>query len=294
MTSPHPHGSARTPVRNSGRESQDTASFPNPVDIGERPGSRARAPSIASTRVTDFGDGDGEREGAAMGGASPRRLPQSLIGRVHGLTGPAGEPGLPPSRPSSATTAKSGAGRRTHGSYAGSTGAASFRPATSNSRTHVPSLTSQAFFHPMSSQRLQAQRGQRPMSYMGATPPIAQETPAQADTRATGNRTSNGSGHNIRGSGPGFLGLTHEEQRPTTRGTDVTTHDMPDRGTGNTSPNGAETLRSMGESEHPLSGLEVGTFSFPETMNILLPNSTNLDQKGTPTLPECDNGCAQF
>ena len=35
----------------------------------------------------------------------------------------------------------------------------SARPASSTSRTHVPSLTSHAFFRPMSSQRLQAQRG---------------------------------------------------------------------------------------------------------------------------------------
>ncbi|KFY81074.1 hypothetical protein V498_08742 [Pseudogymnoascus sp. VKM F-4517 (FW-2822)] len=37
--------------------------------------------------------------------------------------------------------------------------AGSARPPSSTSRTHVPSLTSHAFFRPMSSQRLQAQRG---------------------------------------------------------------------------------------------------------------------------------------
>jgi len=49
-----------------------------------------------------------------------------------------------------------------HTSYAGSAGAPSNRPPTSHSRTHVPSLTAQAFYRPMSSQKLQAQRSQRP------------------------------------------------------------------------------------------------------------------------------------
>lgn len=75
-------------------------------------------------------------------------------------TGPAGEPGLPPSRPSTAATARTTTTttRRAPGSAAGS------RPPSSYSRTHVPSLTSSAFYRPMSSQRLQAQRGQRPTS----------------------------------------------------------------------------------------------------------------------------------
>jgi palmitoyltransferase ZDHHC9/14/18 len=76
-----------------------------------------------------------------------------------GRTGPPGDPGLPPSRPSTATTSK-----KAPGSAAGS------RPPSSYGRTHVPSLTSSAFFRPMSSQRLQAQRGARPMSNLAGVP----------------------------------------------------------------------------------------------------------------------------
>lgn len=83
-------------------------------------------------------------------------------GGPQGVTGPAGEPGIPPSRPSTAATAKTGTtAKKAPGSTAES------RPPSSYSRTHVPSLTSSAFFRPMSSQRLQAQRGQRPLSNLG-------------------------------------------------------------------------------------------------------------------------------
>jgi palmitoyltransferase ZDHHC9/14/18 len=264
------------PARGSVRNSVDTtSSFPNPVDITNRPGSEAQAPSIISSRMTDIADeeGDGAKEGAAetsaQSGASPKRQPMSLIGRVQGLTGPVGEPGLPPSRPSSAATEKS---RRMQRSAAGSTGAASNRPPTSSSRTHVPSLTSQAFFRPMSSQKLQAQRGQRPMSFMGPHPtgPDAE----RADTR-----TSNGSGRNNRG--PGVLGL-HQEERPTSRGTDIT--DMPDRGTANTSPFGAETVRSANESEAPLSG-ELGQQNIPGRLDLAKPyrnSASNLPPQKSP------------
>jgi palmitoyltransferase ZDHHC9/14/18 len=82
------------------------------------------------------------------------------------------------------------------------------------------------------------------MSFVGPTS-IAQQThPEQA---RTGYRTSTGSGHAVPG-----LALHHEE-RPMSRGTDIT--ETPDRGTANTSPNGAEG--SFGESEAPLSGEHV-------------------------------------
>jgi hypothetical protein len=128
--------------------------------------------------MADLGEEGRERDapttsqGSATGQqTSPKRQPQTLLGRVQeGLTGPVGESGLPPSRPSSAATGLSGAGysRRIH-SVTGSI--TSNRPQTSQSRTHVPSVTSQAFFRPMSSQRLQAQRAQRPMSFISPNPP---------------------------------------------------------------------------------------------------------------------------
>ncbi|KAF2432988.1 hypothetical protein EJ08DRAFT_732048 [Tothia fuscella] len=271
MTS-RPHTAPRGSVRSS---ADTTSSFPNPVDIANRPGSAARPTSMVSSRMTDIADEDGDNGGeqrerggsrgnpgesrVSTTGASPKRQPMSLIGRVQGLTGPVGDSGLPPSRPSSAATGKSGAGRRMQGSAAGSVGGASHRPPTSGSRTHVPSLTSQAFFRPMSSQKLQAQRGQRPMSFM--TPP-----PPDSEREEGGHRTSNGSSPQQRG--PAFLGQ-HQDTRPISRGTDIT--DIPDRGTANTSPFGAETVRSANESEAPLSGLPIPEIHTPGRLDLSKP-----------------------
>ena len=46
-------------------------------------------------------------------------------------------------------------------------------PVSQTSRTHVPSLTAQGFFKPMSSQRLQAQRLRRPLGQRNVNPPAA-------------------------------------------------------------------------------------------------------------------------
>jgi palmitoyltransferase ZDHHC9/14/18 len=111
--------------------------------------------------------------------AQPANLQQNRLSTgsriLAGITGPVGEPGLPPSRPSSIATSNSMGHRRglpglgninTAGSVAGSMG--SSRPTTSTSRTHVP-LAAHGFFRPMSSQRLQQQRQVRPTSLLGHT-----------------------------------------------------------------------------------------------------------------------------
>jgi palmitoyltransferase ZDHHC9/14/18 len=179
--------------------------------------------------------------------------------RISGMTGPVGEPGLPPSRPTSiATTTTTTQSRdparwRSGGIHsvagaanvAGSTGPQS-RPTTAASRTHVP-LAAAGFFRPMSSQRLQQQRGQRPTSLLGHS-----SLYSDGATDAGGiNRQSVGSNQTARGAQ--LLGLHHDpEQPPPSRGTDITDRDMPDRTTANTSPTGAETVRSGGESITPL------------------------------------------
>jgi palmitoyltransferase ZDHHC9/14/18 len=73
-------------------------------------------------------------------------------------------------------------------SYAGSTGAPSTRPPTSSSRTHVPTLAASAFYRPMSSQKLQAQRSMRkespttqtPLGGGRGTPDLAEEPPSRS------------------------------------------------------------------------------------------------------------------
>lgn len=166
-----------------------------------------------------------------------------------GTTGPTGEVGLPPSRPSTAATSKTGftSSKKAPGSAAGS------RPPSSYSRTHVPSLTSSAFFRPMSSQRLQAQRGARPMSNLGAGSAAPRSVPGGSESgkenKKPGTATSTRTASTGLGGGLGAMGLRYDD-RPVSRATDVT--EIPDRNTANASPSGADTLRSAVDSEAPL------------------------------------------
>jgi len=190
---------------------------------------------------------------------TPEQKRLSSGSRVLGVTGPAGEPGLPPSRPSSIGTAHSGSQKRWSRtealragggvqsgiSVSGSLGAQS-RPTTAASRTHVP-LAAHGFFRPMSSQRLQQQRNQRPNSLL-ANGSLYSEGTHDAPTNSY--RQSIVSTQTIR---TPTLGLHHElDQPPPSRGTDITDRDMPDRTTANSTPTGAETVRSRGESTTPL------------------------------------------
>ncbi|KAF2275010.1 palmitoyltransferase erf2 [Westerdykella ornata] len=195
--------------------------------------------------------------------ANPQRRISSGS-RVAGITGPVGEPGLPPSRPLSIATTQSGNQRRWSqaqssprrggnmqsvvgaSSVSGSMGGHS-RPTTSASRTHVP-LAAAGFFRPMSSQRLQQQRNQRPTSLLGHSQLYADAT---NDFGSNPYRQSVGSNSTTRGVLP--VGLHHDpDHPPPSRGTDVTDRDLPDRTTANTTPTGAETVRSRGESITPL------------------------------------------
>jgi palmitoyltransferase ZDHHC9/14/18 len=195
----------------------------------------------------------------AMTAAEQKR--SSTGSRVLGITGPTGEPGLPPSRPSSIATANSGSqnrwsqaspARRGGGvqsgiSVSGSLGHQS-RPTTAASRTHVP-LAAHGFFRPMSSQRLQQQRNQRPTSLLGHGSLYSETAHEQGGSSY---RQSTGSTRTIRGAPTLGLHHEHDPQPPPSRGTDNTDRDMPDRTTANSTPTGAETVRSRGESITPL------------------------------------------
>lgn len=129
-------------------------------------------------------------------------------------------------------------------SVAGSLGQS--RPTTAASRTHVP-LAAHGFFRPMSSQRLQQQRNQRPTSLLGHSSLHADNV---RDSTASSYRQSVGSTQTTRGQTS--VGLHELDQPPPSRGTDMTDRDMPDRTTANTTPTGAETVRSRDESITPL------------------------------------------
>ena len=146
-------------------------------------------------------------------------------------------------------TSGASAGWRSGGAFGGPGGSISntSRPQSANSRTsrtHVPSLASQAFFRPMSSQRLQAQRNNRPA--------VLQQPPSSADGHSeTGSnlrRHSVGSNATSQPGPAGHMDTLHDALPPS-RGTEYTEQD---RYTVYASPTGNATAQSIGESERPL------------------------------------------
>ena len=234
-----------SPPRTSPPQTSHSNSFPVPPVSADAASGVGVAPSVISSQMSDIvQDADG----------TPRNT------TVPGLTGPTGEPGLPPPRPSSLSTGTSG-NRRSQmdppssrrgmlpsqtGPRPLSTSGTSSRPISSASRTHIPSLTSHAFYRPMSSQKLQAQRGQHP-------PPVQNESVVRQDQQRNiaanaGNRQSFGSFTT-----DNALGLHSENGEPLPPSRDTENHevDPPDWSTMPSVPTAA-TIASGGESDAPL------------------------------------------
>ncbi|CAK7274854.1 Eukaryotic peptide chain release factor GTP-binding subunit [Sporothrix epigloea] len=133
----------------------DEHTFPHfPYAKSDAPGVAA---SVISSRMTDImsddsAAGPGAAAGSGVSSSRPQAASRSSIRRSQ-------QPQLflPIARGLSGKR-RSGADTSDSGSTAG-IAAYSGRPISSTQRSHVPSLTSQAFFRPMSSQKLQAQRG---------------------------------------------------------------------------------------------------------------------------------------
>ncbi|KAK4983258.1 Eukaryotic peptide chain release factor GTP-binding subunit [Elasticomyces elasticus] len=140
------------------------------------------APSLSSAADPTTDDEQGTEAGSNALGALPTR-----------------RAGIASSRASSNTTGVSSqravralgvtGSRRGIISFASSgrsSGQSNERPTSATSNTHVPSLTSHAFFRPMSSQRLQAQRSQGPSSALGqhiTSAPIVVDEKQEASKR---------------------------------------------------------------------------------------------------------------
>ena len=227
--------SSRSPV---------TSSFPNPLPTS----SSQQAPSVISSRMTDVDSEDGDefhtdgmrpalRPGTAAS-TEPNRPGSALSSQTRQSSR------TPVSRrlgsPGSLNTLRAGGtlglgGSVTSGSRPGSS-------TSRTSRTHVPSLASHAFFRPMSSQRLQAQRTPRPsrgQSSLGGD--------------AMSSATSTPRRHSLATSATELQESNYRPQNsfsPPSRGTEYTERD--DRMTMNASPDGKTTLRSLGGSERPL------------------------------------------
>lgn len=120
------------------------------------------------------------------------------------------------------------------------------------SRTHVPLTTSPAFFRPMSSQRLQAQRGTRP-SISG---PAAASEDGASDAASQARRSMISTSTMKAGA---YMTTQDIDRPPPSRGTEFTDPIIPDRNTSNASPLGNTTARSLGESVRLLNNRPSGT-----------------------------------
>lgn len=142
------------------------------------------------------------------------------------------------------------------------------------SRTHVPSLTAQGFFRPMSSQRLQAHRGR----------PMTKGTTASFDDwgdQTNQNRRSLISGGTF---GPESLAAVDQEVPPS-RGTEFTDPGIPDRGTTNTSPTAQTTARSLGENANLLHDRDRAQRPMPSRLNLGVDYNANGAQESPQRSP---------
>ena len=120
------------------------------------------------------------------------------------------------------------------------------RPHSAASKTHVPSLTSHAFFRPMSSQRLQAQRAVRHQR-SGHT---AASDDGFSEVGSNANRYSYGSHSVVQLGSPALQ--EQEEFPPPSRDTEMTEHDGQYQPPTGGSVVGNRTVRSLTDSVTPL------------------------------------------
>ncbi|PNY28671.1 Palmitoyltransferase [Tolypocladium capitatum] len=218
----------------------DDGSFPSPSR-------HPRPVSIVSSRMTDIASDDGgEAEARKSMASQPRN------------TDPASRPGTARTGVSSKAPWAAQAGRKMYlkrGSIASATNASLGRTPSLTTRSHVPSLTSNAFFRPMSSQKLQAQRGgvSRPATMTQQLQPSPQQL-GDLDDAAT---DLGGSVINRSFTSPILAQHLRkisgdENPRAPSRGTEVTEQENFDR---NTSPSqGYYPAGSMSDSVRPLQG----------------------------------------
>jgi palmitoyltransferase ZDHHC9/14/18 len=222
---------------------QRTDAFPQPA-----PSDAGDVASILSSQITDIASEDGQDYAADSVNRSiahpSRRSIQTTVSRPNtGLSSQRGGWGQSPPVRRGYTSQTSTQRRSISGSNAS-------RPMSATSRSHAPSLTSYAFFRPMSSQRLQAQRGARP--------PIPGLQGQSEDGNVDGaNRQSVISMQTARHA----ISPTEDpDQPPPSRGTEMTEQETVERRTMNTSPTqGHHTTGSLTESVRPLQRNPVNT-----------------------------------
>ena len=204
--------------------------------------------SVLSSRMTDIASDDGgehsvEAYSQRIPSSHQRRSIQTTTSRPNtGVTGNSAPRGAFTNMSASRRAPISGSHR---GSGVGSISGTS-RPLSS--RTQGPSISSQAFFRPMSSQKLQAQRaGSRPNTTQ------RQVMASEGDFVSVGDRNSYHSVQTARGQpGQQVIQDDVDQQPPPSRGTEFTEQEAADRMTANTSPQGYYAPGSLSESVRPL------------------------------------------
>ncbi|CAL3968025.1 unnamed protein product [Diplocarpon coronariae] len=194
--------------------------------------------SFLSSRMTDITSEDGREQPAGSVthsvGQTPgqRRSVQTNASRPN--TGVSSQRGAWPQSPGS---------RRAYASTHSQRGSVSTTtsPRPQSGRSHVPSLTSHAFFRPMSSQRLQAQRG-------GARPPTSTQ-PSVSE----GVSFEAGIGSSVNSNQTAKRGYDPDGPPPPSRGTEMTEQETAERFIANASPTlGHNAAGSLSESVRPL------------------------------------------
>jgi palmitoyltransferase ZDHHC9/14/18 len=226
----------------------NTNTFPNPDVARSEAGDVA---SILSSRMTDIASDDGGEHPTDPTNRSTAQSPgqrqsiQTTSRPNTAVTGVSSQRGAwpqaaPPSRRGYVSSNATQRGS-TLGSVSGSTAA---RPQSATSRTHVPSLTSHAFFRPMSSQRLQAQRG-------GPRPATMVQQSMSEDGSAEGG--SSVARQSVNSNPTARQGEDVDGPRPLSRGTEMTEQETMERVTANTSPtHDHHPTGSLSESVRPL------------------------------------------
>jgi palmitoyltransferase ZDHHC9/14/18 len=222
------------------------------------------APSIISSRMTDIASDDGGEAEAQPAQAtqqspispvSPTSPVQSAASRpTTGVTGASSRGAFPMSSRSTRRKFNTHVASK-RGSVVSSAGAStSGRTASLTSRSHVPSLPSNAFYNPMSSQKLQAQRGgPRPLtdsSHVATLP--GPSSPVEGDEGSGNMRQSIISNPIAQAQGRAQDDDQHMRPPPS-RGSEMTEPDAFDRVTATTSPTqGYYPAGSMTDSVRPL------------------------------------------
>ncbi|KAM0556856.1 hypothetical protein ACHAPJ_005528 [Fusarium lateritium] len=236
----------------------------------------ARPPSIISSRMTDIASEDGdEPEEQKHRMSFPRSA--DLASRPDTAQTGASSRGAWPGQSLRNKTYVSGVQAKRGSVESSAAGSTSQAPSLS-SRSHVPSLTSHAFFRPMSSQKLQAQRGgaHRPstMSQMSAASPTSPTSPTspkfdENGAEASGSQTRQSIISNPIAQLQRQMSNEDNMRSPPSRGTEMTEQETLDRITANTSPShGHYPAGSLTDSVRPLQGKSSDTGHFQHSIII--------------------------